>query len=331
MASMIEAENLTKIYNESVKAVDNISFTVNEGELFGFLGPNGAGKTTTIKMLTTLASITGGRASVAGHDVTKEPYKVRRNIGIVQQDLTVDDDLKGIENLLLAAKLYHVPNDQARKKADELLSLVDLKDGANRLVRNYSGGMRKRLQLIMGLVHEPRMLFLDEPTLGLDIQTRTVMWEYIRKLNKDNQMTIFMTTHYLEEADSLCDRIAIMDHGKIEVSGPPSELKQKIGGDVLEIDVSDSPDLIDFFKQMPGVREVKQRQTTFRIKLPSAEEALPTMFEEISRRGLKVAKISFEKPSLDQVFLEVTGRSMRDADSGGEDSRKQAFMMRRSR
>lgn len=329
--SMIQAESLTKVYNGNVKAVDNISFKVAEGELFGFLGPNGAGKTTTIKMLTTLASITQGKATIAGHDVTGEPDAVRKSIGFVQQDLTVDDELTGMENIMLAASLYRVPRSLARKRADELFGLVGLKDAAGRLVRTYSGGMRKRLQLIVGLIHQPRILFLDEPTLGLDIQTRTVMWDHIKSLNREQKMTIFMTTHYLEEADSLCERIAIIDHGKIQVSGSPQELKNKIGGEVLELGVADGGDLTGFFSSLPSVKDVKQKGSSYRIKLPGAETALPGIFEEISRRGLKVNKIAFEKPSLDQVFLEVTGRSMRDEETGSEDSLKTRFTGMRSR
>jgi len=327
MASIVEAEDLTKVYNGSFTAVDHISFKVNEGEVFGFLGPNGDEKTTTIKMLTTLASITQGKANVAGYNVVTEQDKVRQSIGLVPQDLTIDDDLKGIENLLLAAKLYHVPDATAKSRASELLTLVDLKDAANRLVSTYSGGMRKRLELIVGLIHQPKMLFLDEPTLGLDIQTRTVMWDYIKRLNEENKMTLFVTTHYLEEADSLCHNVAIIDHGKIKVSGPPSELKQRLGGDVLEIVVNDGVDLSEFFYSVPGVKDVKKTDLAYRIKLPSAEEALPSIFEGISKKGLKITKISFDKPSLDQVFLEVTGRSLRDEESGSQD-RVQRFIMR---
>ncbi len=329
MASIIEAENLTKVFG-TLTAVDHISFKVDEGEVFGFLGPNGAGKTTTIKMLTTLASITDGKATVAGYNVVDEQDEVRQSIGLVPQDLTIDDDLKGIENLLLAAKLYHVPDDVARSRAAELLGLVDLKDAANRLVSTYSGGMRKRLELIVGLIHQPKMLFLDEPTLGLDVQTRTVMWNYIRRLNEENKMTLFVTTHYLEEADSLCHNVAIIDHGKIKVSGSPSELKQMLGGDVLELSVNDGMDLTEYFYSVSGVKDVKKNDYTYRIKLPSAEEALPTIFDGISKKGLKITKISFDKPSLDQVFLEVTGRSLRDDESGAED-RAQRFIMRARR
>ena len=216
MTKIIEAENLTKVYNGKVKAVDHISFSVDEGEIFGFLGPNGAGKTTTIKMLNTLATITEGRASVAGHDVSREPGPIRDSIGVVPQELTADDELKGIENLILTARLHHVTGDAAHKRAQELLKLVDLEAAADRKVRTYSGGMRRRLQLAMGLVHMPKVLFLDEPTLGLDLQTRKKMWDYIGKLNREHGLTVFMTTHYLEEADSLCNRVAIIDKGTIK-------------------------------------------------------------------------------------------------------------------
>jgi ABC-2 type transport system ATP-binding protein len=331
MAGIIQAENLTKVYHGTIKAVDHISFEVAKGELFGFLGPNGAGKTTTIKMLNTLASPTEGRAVVAGHDVTKEPDAVRKSIGLVPQELTVDDELKGIENLLLSAKLYHVRDNVAKKRAVELLQLSNLQDAAERLVRTYSGGMRKRLELIVGLMHNPEILFMDEPTLGLDIQTRTNMWQYIKQLNKERGMTIFMTTHYLEEADSLCDRVAIIDHGTIKITGTPAELKQQVGGDILTLEVTNGSDLTDFFRGIPGVTEVKKTDSTYRVKLPSAEAAMPTVFEGILARGLKVRNISFTKPTLDQVFLDVTGRSLRDAEEGASDSLRQRFMMGRQR
>lgn len=331
MAKIIEAQDLTKVYGGSIKAVDHISFSVDEGELFGFLGPNGAGKTTTIKMLNTLAAITEGRAVLDGHDVSKEPDAVRKTIGLVPQELTVDDELKGIENMLLSAKLYHVADDVARKRAQDLLKLAKLEDAANRLVRTYSGGMRKRLELIVGLMHNPKILFLDEPTLGLDIQTRTNMWEYIRHLNEEQKMTIFMTTHYLEEADSLCDRIAIIDHGTIKVSGTPNELKERVGGDILKLDVTDGTDMTTFLESITGVTEVKKVDSAYVIKLPKAEDALPAIFEGITSRGLKVKSISFTKPTLDQVFLDVTGRSLRDAEEGAADSLRQRFMMGRGR
>ncbi|MDG7005404.1 MAG: ATP-binding cassette domain-containing protein [Nitrososphaerota archaeon] len=320
MATIIEAEHLTKVYKGKVKAVDDISFSVEEGEIFGFLGPNGAGKSTTIKMLNTIASITSGKAVVAGHDVSRHPAKVRDVIGVVPQELTADDELKGVENILLAARLHHVRGAEAKKRAGELLKLVDLDGSAGRRVKTYSGGMRRRLQLAIGLIHTPKVLFLDEPTLGLDIQTRTKMWEYLGKLNKEQGLTIFMTTHYLEEADGLCDRIAIIDHGTIRAMGSPSQLKEKVGGDVLNIELATGPDITDFLKSIPDVSDVVKSDQAYRIKLPRAEKALPAIVEGVTRKGLEIKEISFTKPTLDEVFLEITGKSMRDEDAGESES-----------
>jgi ABC-2 type transport system ATP-binding protein len=312
MTTIIEAEHLSKFYPPKTKAVDDISFAVEEGEVYGFLGPNGAGKTTTIKMLTTLASITSGKAKIAGFDVRHEPASVRKSIGVVPQELTADDELKGVENLLLAASLHHVPRTEAPKKAKDLLKLFDLEEAADRRVRTYSGGMRRRLQMAMGLVHAPKVLFLDEPTLGLDIQTRTKVWDYIKRLNERGGLTVFMTTHYLEEADGLCDRIAIIDHGVIKVSNSPAHLKERIGGDVLTIAVSDGGDLSEFFRSVPDVSDVIREGLMYKMKLPRAERALPAIIEGVTQRGLKITEISFTKPTLDEVFLEVTGRTMRE-------------------
>jgi ABC-2 type transport system ATP-binding protein len=319
LTQIIQAQELSKFYPPKTKAVDSISFSVEEGEVFGFLGPNGAGKTTTIKMLTTLASITSGMARVADHDVKENPAKVRESIGVVPQELTADDELKGIENLNLLARLHHVPQSEMKKRAGDLLSLFDLEEAAERKVRTYSGGMRRRLQMAMGLVHSPRILFLDEPTLGLDIQTRTKVWEYIKKLNNDG-LSVFMTTHYLEEADSLCDRVAIIDHGVIKVLDSPSELKLRIGGSVLTIEVSDGMDLTGFLSEIPSVSDVTRDRGTYRMKLPSTEDALPKIVEGVTSRGMKILDISFSKPSLDEVFLEVTGRTMREDEGESKES-----------
>jgi ABC-2 type transport system ATP-binding protein len=314
---IIEAENLTKTYKKTVKAVDHTSFSVEEGELFGFLGPNGAGKTTTIKMLTTLATVTLGKATVAGYDVSKDPGEVRKVIGVVPQELTADDELKGIENLLLAAKLHHVRNDLARKKARDLLKLLELENAAERRVKTYSGGMRRRLQLAMGLIHDPKILFLDEPTLGLDIQTRQNMWTYIRHLNQDEGITVFMTTHYLEEADNLCGRIAIIDNGVIEVSGPPSELKANLGGNILTLQILGGADISTVLKGIQDVTEVVKESDTYKIKLASVETALPTIVDTVTRKGLKISDINLAKPTLNQVFLQFTGNAMRDEEANG--------------
>jgi len=317
MTKIIGAENLTKTYNV-IKAVDHISFSVEEGELFGFLGPNGAGKTTTIKMLTTLAAITEGRATVAGFDVTKDPAEVRKAIGIIPQELTADDELKGIENLLLAAKLHHVPGDKARGKALSLMQLFELEGAAQRRVKTYSGGMRRRLQLAMGLIHDPKLLFLDEPTLGLDVQTRQNMWAYIRKLNREDGITVFMTTHYLEEADSLCDRIAIVDCGIIKASGSPSELKSRLSGNVLTLQLMDGADASGLIRNVQDVTEVVKEGETYKIKLEKTERALPAIVEAVTAKGLKISDISLAKPTLDQVFLQITGNAMRDGPATGD-------------
>ena len=214
-------ENLTKTFDGKVIAVDGVSFEVKQGEIFGFLGPNGAGKSTTINMLTTLLPPTSGKAEVCGFDIHKHPNEVRRSVGVVPQDYTADEDMTGYENILLCGDLYGLPRSDSKPHAVELLQLVELQDAAKRKVSTFSGGMRRRLELACGLINYPKLLFLDEPTLGLDVQTRTAVWKYIRQLKQDYNMTLFMTTHYLEEADGLCDRIAIIDHGHIIKIGTP--------------------------------------------------------------------------------------------------------------
>jgi ABC-2 type transport system ATP-binding protein len=332
VADIIEAENLTKVYRGKVKAVDSISFRVAEGEIFGFLGPNGAGKTTTIKMLNTLASITGGRATVAGHDVAKDPGAVRKSIGVVPQELTADDELNGTENMMLMARLHQVKGATAKSRVSALLHLVDLEEAAGRKVKTYSGGMRRRLQLVMGLLHEPKVLFLDEPTLGLDVQTRTKMWQYIKELNKERGLTVFMTTHYLDEADSLCHRIAIIDRGAIRVTGTPAELKEAHGGDIITLTLSnDKEDLTPFLSSIEGVRQVTRDGRVYRIRLPKTEKVLPTIVAGVVQKEVEIEEISFSKPTLDQVFLDVVGKSMRDEEASESDSGWQNIRMERAR
>jgi ABC-2 type transport system ATP-binding protein len=315
MSKIIEVDGLTKAYDPSTIVVDHVSFAVGEGEVFSLLGPNGAGKTTTIRMLTTLTAVTEGTAAVGGHDVKRDPKAVRGIIGVVPQDVTLDNELKGIENLLLAAKLQHVPDSAAKKRAMDLLELVELAGFSDKRVSTYSGGMKRRLQLIAALVHMPKILFLDEPTVGLDVQTRTKIWDYITRLNKEQGVTIFMTTHYLEEADRLSDVVAIMDRGTIKLEGTPGELKNTLHGDVLTITVADGgEDLTGFLKSIPQVTEVTRNAMSYRLKLPKVESALPEIITTVASKGLKITETSFTKPTLDQVFLEITGRSLRDAD-----------------
>lgn len=315
---VIVVDRLEKVFEGEVRAVDSISFEVGRGEVFGFLGPNGAGKTTTISILTTLMLPTGGKAEILGNDVLSHPSKVRRSIGLVPQDLTVDEELTGRENMELQARLYDVPRGEAAKRIDELLSIVRLADSQGRLVKTYSGGMKKRLELAEGLIHRPQILFLDEPTLGLDIQTRASIWEHIRKLKEETNMTIFLTTHYLEEADSLCDRIGIIDHGKLIALDSPNGLKRAVGGDVIEVEVAEcNQNLLDMIRGMPGVVLLngKCSGNSARIKVPDSSVALPRILTGFFARSVPVVSVAVKKPSLDQAFLEYTGRDLRDEDS----------------
>ncbi len=327
--AMIETKDLVKIFKGNIRAVNGVNIKVEKGEIFGFLGPNGAGKTTTVKILTTLLKPTSGNAWIKGLDVLKEKDKVRKIVGLVPQDLAVDDDLKGIENLELQASFFGIPKEEARRKAKDLLELVDLYDAKDRLVSTYSGGMRKRLDLITGLIHDPEVLFLDEPTLGLDVQTRARMWDYITKLRKDLGITIFLTTHYLDEADNLCDRISIIDHGKIVVSGTPSELKAMVGFDIIDLTV----------QNVEKVRSILQNDTldfeiignnTVRFKVKESETFIPELFKRVYENDVKIIRVKVEKPSLDSVFIKFTGKEMRENESE-EDIMRTMRSIRRAR
>jgi ABC-2 type transport system ATP-binding protein len=328
---VIKAENLTKVFNKSLVAVDHINFSVKEGEIFGFLGPNGAGKTTTINMLITVLKPTEGTASVLGYDIVKQANEVRKVIGVVPQEYTADEDLTGYENIILCADLYGIPRDIAKKRALELLELVELTDFKDKRVETYSGGMRRRLELACGLINRPKVLFLDEPTLGLDVQTRAATWDYIRRLKKEYGMTLFMTTHYLEEADALCDRIAIIDHGKIVVTGSPSELKDSLGGDIITIAIKENADVADIIRGVENVKEVKSENGAYLIKAEAGEVTTPLIIEALRKKGYTVAKLSLTEPTLNEVYLEYTGRAIRDAEESKEAFRAQRITLRRAR
>jgi ABC-2 type transport system ATP-binding protein len=316
--SIVIVDHLKKIFNGKVTAVDNVSLKIDEGEIFGFLGPNGAGKSTMINMLTTLIKPTSGTAQVCGYDILNDSTEVRRNVGVVPQEYTADEDMSGYENIMLCADLYGIPRSESKRRADELLKLVEIEDAAKRKVSTFSGGMRRRLELACGLVNHPRLLFLDEPTLGLDVQTRSAVWRYIRMLKDQYNMTLFMTTHYLEEADNLCDRIAIIDHGKIVKIGSPLELKASIGGDIIQLGVKEtSEDISNLISQMKMVKEVKKIDTLYRIKADMGEEVAPQIIDLIISKGYHVTRISLTKPTLDEVYLECTGRSFREEDTDG--------------
>ena len=313
MSVAILAEGLSKTYNGTVKAVENVSFTVEAGEAYGFLGPNGAGKTTTVSMLTGGLSPTAGHAVVDGVDVFRDPTTLKKRIGLVFQESTADSDLTGRENLELAAALFNVPRRETRDRIDSLLERMQIGEAADRLAKTYSGGMRRRLELAVGIIHSPSVLFLDEPTLGLDPQGRAGFWRYVQQLRKDHGMTVFVTTHYLEEADDLCDRIVIIDKGHIVATGSPSQLKDRLGGDVVTLRPARSdPSLEGLLRAVPGVGSVAVSDGAFRVKGPRGEELVPALFETCVKAGVGLTSVSLKRPSLDEVFLELTGREYRE-------------------
>lgn len=312
-------------------AVDHVTFSVKNGEIFGFLGPNGAGKTTTINMLITVLKPTEGTASVLGYDVVKQANEVRKVIGVVPQEYTADEDLTGYENIMLCADLYGIPRETAKNRAIELLELVELSDFKDKRVETYSGGMRRRLELACGLINRPKVLFLDEPTLGLDVQTRAATWEYIRRLKKEYGMTLFMTTHYLEEADTLCDRIAIIDRGKIVVTGSPSELKDSLGGDIITITIKENADVTELIRTVGSVKKVKKENGAYRIKAERGEITAPVIIEALRKRGYTVTRLSLTEPTLNEVYLEYTGRAMRDVEESRESFITHRIALRRAR
>jgi ABC-2 type transport system ATP-binding protein len=328
---IIVAEGLTKIFNGGLVAVDHVNFSVKHGEIFGFLGPNGAGKTTTINMLITLLRPTEGKAHILGSDIAKKNMEVRNAIGVVPQEYTADEDLTGYENILLCADLYGIPRNLAKKRAAELLDLVELTASKNKRVQTYSGGMRRRLELACGLINRPKVLFLDEPTLGLDVQTRAATWNYVKMLKMEFGMTLFLTTHYLEEADALCDRIAIIDHGKIIVIGTPEKLKESLGGDIITLAIQKDDDITDMIKKIEHVKEVKKENGSYMIKSENGEITAPLIIEALRRNGHVVTRLSLTKPTLNEVYLEYTGRTLRDAEESREAVMAQRIAMRRAR
>ena len=313
----IETKSLTKSFGDLV-AVNDISFSVEKGEIFGFLGPNGAGKSTTMMIFTTLLKPTSGQALVAGFDVTKNAKHVRENIGFVQQDTTVDEYLTGRENLLLQAKLNHIPKNEIDHRIDDVLDLIELTDKQDQAVVTYSGGMRKRLDIAGGLLHHPKVLFLDEPTVGLDIQTRRKIWEYIKKIHTEFEMTIFLTTHYMEEADSLCDRIGIMDHGKIQVIDSPQNMKNDLGNEIISLLVGENNNRDSFLselKKIEFIKKIKEDDLKLTLFTSNGTEVIPKIFQISSQLEIKITSISLTQPTLDDVFISYTGHEIRDDDS----------------
>jgi ABC-2 type transport system ATP-binding protein len=321
---VVQVAGLVKRYGE-VEAVRGIDFEVQPGENFGFLGPNGAGKSTTIKILCTLANLTEGSARVAGHDVVRERDKVRQNIGLVFQDTTLDSYLTGEQNLRFHADLYGVPKAQFQPRMKQVLEMVNLWDRRGSVVGTYSGGMKRRLEIARGLLHAPRVLFLDEPTVGLDPQTRTSIWEYIRDLKGREDTTIFLTTHYMDEAEN-CDRIAIIDGGRIVAIDTPENLKASVGKDRVQIGTADDVAAIAEIKERFGIdAAIHENQVTFNVE--AGEQFVPRLFAELTQ---PIRSVNVARPSLDDVFMSYTGRTIRDTEASATDKKRaQATAMRR--
>jgi len=307
---IIELEHLTKRFDEIV-AVDDLTLEVAEGEFFGLLGPNGAGKTTTLLMLTTLLRPTTGIARVNGFDLVRQARQVRRSIGIVFQDPSSDDTLTGYENLKLHGMLYGMAPALREKRIGEVLELVDLTDRKDSIVKHYSGGMRRRLELARGLMHRPMVLFLDEPTLGLDPQSREHIWAYVERLVHDEKITVVLTTHYMEEADRLCSRLAIIDHGRVVVLDSPGNLKRALGGDVVTLGVREPH--LDAVTALGFVDKIEHRDHTVRLTVRDAKDRLPQILQAIGA----VESIEVRPASLDDVFMHYTGREMRESSAEG--------------
>ena len=310
----IEVENITKCFGDFC-AVKGLSFTVEDGEIFGLLGPNGAGKSTLIRTLTTLLPPTSGVARVNGFDVARRPSRVRKSIGVIPQAMTSDLDLSAAENMHIFAKLYGVPQDRRLRTVNALLEAVELSNWADKPVKNLSGGMRRRLEIARGLVHEPKIFFLDEPTTGLDPATRVAVWEMLVKLKKAHDLTILMTTHYMDEADKLCDRIAIVDHGKLVALDSPLKLKASIpGNNILEVSFSRVPEgWAEVLQTLPEVEEVKAEDHVFRIGSNNGPRTTVALMEVVREARIEITSLSVQSTTLDDVFMHYTGRQLRDS------------------
>lgn len=313
-------------------ALKDLNLEIEQGELFGLLGPNGAGKTTLISILSTILPASRGKASVCGFDVENAQNAVRRCIGIVFQDPSLDDELTGEENLDFHGRLYGLDSGLRRARMEDVLNLVDLSTRRHDLVKTYSGGMRRRLEIARGLMHRPNVLFLDEPTLGLDPQTRRRIWKHIGSLNDSLRMTIILTTHYMDEAEHLCSRIAIIDQGEIVAMGSPAELKAGLGGDVLEIDVADlSPEFVEQLKGHEDLQNISVQDGRLTLTVDSGESFVPRTFEAAQRLGIVINAVAMRKPNLEDVFIQLTGREIRDEAVKEPKERMRIYMWSRRR
>ena len=313
----VQVKSLTKSYGDTI-AVNDISFSIKKGEIFGFLGPNGAGKSTTMMILTTLLKPTSGEALISGFNTVTDAKQVRRNIGYVQQETTVDEYLTGRENLLLQARLNHIPKKEINQRIDDVLELIELSSKQDHAVVTYSGGMRKRLDIAGGLLHRPKVLFLDEPTVGLDIQTRRKIWKYIKKIHIEFEMTIFLSTHYMEEADNLCDKIGIIDNGEIQIIDSPKNMKDSMGNEVISIITSNekiNPLFLSEIQNLESLYKVNQDGSKLTLFVSNGTKVIPEIFQIASNLNEKIDSISLTQPTLDDVFISYTGHEIRDDDS----------------
>ena len=324
----IEVENLTKKFG-SFTAVDGVSFNVSEGEIFGLLGPNGAGKTTTISMLSTIIDKTSGKAEIEGNDVSTHKDIVRGLIGIVFQDPSLDDELTGRENLDIHARMYGVKGSAKKAVIDKVLKLVELEDKADLQVHSYSGGMKRRLEIARGFIHNPKILFLDEPTIGLDPQTRRKIWDYIKQLNKTEKLTIILTTHYMEEADSLCNRIAIVDHGKIIKLDTSERLKDSLGGDIIKIGTAKPHELELLLKNHKIGHAIKALERSLEVTAKNGGEAIPKIIALARENGIEIGFTTLQRPTLEDVFISLTGKEIREEGASGADMKRMAARFRR--
>ena len=314
MSEIISVDHLVVVYPDGTRAVEDISFGVEDGQFFGFLGPNGAGKSTTIKTLTTLLRKTSGKVSVGGYDLDRSSAEIRKVIGVLSQETSLDVDLTGRENLRFQGRLHQLHGRALEERVTELLRLVQLEDSGDKPAGRYSGGMRKRLDLACALVHKPRLLFLDEPTTGLDTQSRTAIWEYLESLNKNDGVTIFLTTQYLEEADQLCHELSIIDRGKIIAKGTPSELKAAVGGDRITLAFNDASlraKAKEVLGTLQGVTDVSDADGGVVAYVTNAGQIVAEVVTTLDRNGVKPSFLSISSPSLDDVFLRETGRRIR--------------------
>jgi ABC-2 type transport system ATP-binding protein len=312
---IIQADGLTRVFDNSVKAVDSVSFCVGRREIFGFLGPNGAGKTTTIKMLSTLLKPTAGTAIIDSHSITGNPDETRRSIGIVFQDPALDEELTARENLDFHARMYGMHRKQRMERIDEVLTLTHLNDKAEVQVKKFSSGMKRRLEIARGLMHYPKVLFLDEPTLGVDAQTRRTIWDYILKLNREEDVTIFLTTHYMEEADFLCNRVAIIDLGRIVALDTPENLKNSIASDMTILECSDAERLSGRLRNENWVDSLQVHAPLVAIGLRHSEERIAQIIDIARQVEVTVRSITTRKPTLEDVFLHFTGRQIRESEA----------------